>query len=276
MKVYQWGSEKDKYDSFTFPNREELHQFFDPYFDGTMIGDNWGAVHIETYKSRKKCDCTGIGRKYPIFSDRAIKVLHPYLESHVEVLPLIHPTESYYAVNVIRLVDALDYDKASLKFVEGHPDFIEEVHQYAFKPELVAQYPIFKIPEFKRLYVFVTDTFKEAVEASGLKGFKFELLWDSEVSNQDREAELERQHEEALAAIERNKGEEFSFDEAVRRIEAGKSCASGQWRLQQASDGTIRLGNLQADGSYSWIQPIYYPPILLELKWHSVNKIFAD
>ncbi|WP_088547231.1 imm11 family protein [Paenibacillus aquistagni] len=276
MKVYQWSYDCENYDTITILNYEEFRENHKSDFKGEVIGFKWNNVYMETYQSRKSCDCTGLGNNIPIFSKHAIEVLQPYLESHVEMLPLIHPSKSYFAVNVIRLVDALDYDKASLKFVEGHSDFIEEVHQYAFKPELVAQYPIFKIPEFKRLYVFVTDTFKEAIEVSGLKGFEFELLWDSEVNNEDREAELERQYEEALAAIERNKGEEFSFDEAVRRIEAGESCASGQWQLQQASDGTIRLGNLQADDSYSWIQPIYYPPILLELKWHSVNKIFAD
>ena len=35
----------------------------------------------------------------------------------------------------------------------------------------------------------------------------------------------------------------------------------------------VRLGNLQADGSYNWIQPIFYPPVLLDLKWHVVNPL---
>lgn len=49
-----------------------------------------------------------------------------------------------------------------------------------FKLNVIQDYPIFKIPEYKSLRVFVTDTFKEAVEANGLKGFTFELLWDCE------------------------------------------------------------------------------------------------
>lgn len=69
------------------------------------------------------------------------------------------------------------------------------------------------------------------MEANGLKGFTFELLWDSE-DNGDAEAKLERQYQEALAAIERNKGEEFSFKEALKRMEAGENVASGKWRLQ--------------------------------------------
>lgn len=111
-----------------------------------------------------------------------------------------------------------------------------------------------------------------AVEANELKGFTFELLWDSE-SSVDAEADLERRYQEILAAVERNKGEEFSFQVAERRILDGEGCASGKWRLQYAPDGTVRLGSLQADGSYNWIQPIYYPPILLDLKWHVVDTL---
>lgn len=103
-------------------------------------------------------------------------------------------------------------------------------------------------------------------------GFSFTLLWDSEASG-DEEAELERRYQERLEAVERSKGEEFPFQEAERRMEAGEGLASGQWRLQKAKDGTERLGRLQADGSYDWIQPIFYPPVLLDLKWHVVDPL---
>lgn len=272
MKVWKWGYESDKYDSFTFPDRDAVSEYLDPYFNGTVIGDKWGVVPFETYRSRKRCDCTGIGSNIPIFSEKAVQVLEPHLNSNTELLPLQHPSKAYYAVNVTRLIDALDYENSEVEYVEGHPGFVRDVHRFAFKLDAIQEYPIFKIPEYKRLRIFVTDTFKEAVEANGLKGFTFELLWDSE-ANSDAEADLERQYQEALAAVERNKGEEFSFDEAIKRMEAGESLASGPWRLQQASDGTVRLGNLQADGSYNWIQPIYYPPILLDLKWHVVNSL---
>ncbi|WMT43154.1 hypothetical protein RE628_13320 [Paenibacillus sp. D2_2] len=199
-------------------------------------------------------------------------MLAPYLNSNVELLPLQHPSKRFYAVNVIRLIDALDYENSEVEYVEGQPGFVRDVNRFAFKLDVIQESQIFMIPEYKSLRIFVTDTFKEAVEDNGLKGFTFELLWDSEMNN-DAEADLERQYQEAFAAVERNKGEKFSFDEAIKRMEAGESLASGQWRLQQAPDGTVRLGNLQADGSYSWIQPIFYPPALLDLKWHVVDSL---
>ncbi|GGG18419.1 imm11 family protein [Paenibacillus aceti] len=273
MKVWKWGYESDKYDSFTFPDPLEVFdQYFDPYFNGTVIGEKWGVVPFETYRSRKRCDCTGIGSNIPIFSEKAVRLLEPYLNSNAELLPLQHPSKAYYAVNVTRIIDALDYENSVIEYVKGRPHLIDQVHRFVFKLDVIQEHAIFKIPEYKSLRIFVTDTFKDAVEANGLKGFTFELLWDSE-ANSDAEADLERQYQEALAAVEHNKGEEFPFDEAIKRMEAGESLASGPWRLQQAPDSTVRLGNLQADGSCNWIQPIYYPPILLDLKWHVVNSL---
>lgn len=182
MKIWQWGYESDNYDSFTFPNQNEFNQYFDPNFNGMVIGDKWGSVHFETYRSRKACDCTGVGSNYPIFSDRAVQVLAPYLSCNVELLPLKHLTMNFYAVNVIRLLDGLDYKHSEIEFVEGHPNFVKNVNRYAFKIDVIHDYPIFKIPEYRRRRVYVSDAFKEAVEENGLKGFTFELLWDSEAS----------------------------------------------------------------------------------------------
>ncbi len=275
MKVWKWGFDSDKYDSFIFPNTSEFYEYFQPYFDGTVIGDKWGNVQFETEHSGKTTDCTGRGSNFPIFSELAVQTLAPYLDSNAEVLPLQHPTESFYAINVIRLIDGLDYENSTLEYDKNRPNMVRRVLRFVFNLDVIQEYPIFKIPQYKRLSVFVTDTFKEAVEANGLKGFTFELLWDSEASG-DEEEELERRYQERLAAVERDKGEEFSFQEAERRMEAGEGLASGQWRLQKAGDGTARLGRLQADGSYNWIQPIFYPPIFFDLKWHVVDALLVD
>ncbi|OZQ69248.1 hypothetical protein CA600_03500 [Paenibacillus sp. VTT E-133280] len=275
MKVWRWGFEADKYETFSFPNPEDSKKYLRSRFNTEPLGEEWQNVHVEITGSRKVGDCTGVNSNIPIFSEQAVQVLAPYLTSNVELLPLQHPTKSFYAVNVTRLIDGLDYEKSIIEYIEEHPNVIKNVSSFAFKKDIIQDYPIFKIPEYKRLRVFVTDTFKSAVEASKLKGFTFELLWDSE-ANLNTEADLERQYQEMLAAVERNKGTEFSFQEAERRILDGEGCASGKWRLQHAPDGTVRLGNLQWDGTYNWIQPIFHPPILLDLMWHKVNILPID
>nr|WP_159036303.1 hypothetical protein [Clostridium botulinum] len=39
---------------------------------------------------------------------------------------------------------------------------------------------IFKVCEYSKIFVFVSDEFKNLVESSGLKGFLFIEVWDSE------------------------------------------------------------------------------------------------
>lgn len=272
MRVWRWGYESDKFETITFPLMSEVFaQYFDPYFNGLPLNDKWGEVQVETYQKRKPADCTGIGNNIPIFGERAAQVLDTLLADQAELLPLQHPDKTLYAINVIRVVDALDHERSEIEWLAGRP-LAKKIHKYVFKPQALEGCTIFKIPERKSLRVFVTDAFKEAVEANKLKGFSFELLWDSEADG-SAEVELERKYQEALAAVERSKGEEFPFSEAERRVEAGRAVASGKWRLQQAEDGSMQLGNLQADGSYNWIQPLFYPPVLLDLKWHEVEVL---
>ncbi|KGE17113.1 hypothetical protein [Paenibacillus wynnii] len=47
MKIWQWGYESDNYDSFTFPNPNDFNQYFDPNFNGAVIGANGGACNLK-------------------------------------------------------------------------------------------------------------------------------------------------------------------------------------------------------------------------------------
>lgn len=272
MKIWRWSYEPDKYDSFTFPDHAEVFKFLDEHFDGNPIGESWSEFRFETYRSRKTCDCTGIGSTLPIFSEQAIKLLEPCLNGNAEILPLQHPTKKYYAINVTRVIEGLDFQKAVLERHEQYTQIIKDITKYAFDLNAVKDYAIFKLPEFKKTRIFVTDHFKNAVEEHGLTGFEFTLLWDSEEDSASM-VDTEMRYREALEAIERNKGDEFSFQEALKKIESGEAVASGKWRIQQDHELNIILGELNPDGSYYWIEAIYYPPILLDLKWHLVNKL---
>ncbi|KGE17114.1 hypothetical protein PWYN_20945 [Paenibacillus wynnii] len=55
-----------------------------------------------------------------------------------------HPIKNFYAVNVISLLDGLDYKHSEIEFVEGHPNFVKNVSRYAFKIEVIHDYPIFR------------------------------------------------------------------------------------------------------------------------------------
>ncbi|QJC53577.1 hypothetical protein HGI30_19925 [Paenibacillus albicereus] len=241
----------------------EDFKFYD-YFNGKPMKEDWVPFEVR-HLSKKSLptDCTGVGGGVPIISERALTVLQPMIDRNVEVLPFIHPEKPYYAINVTTVLEALDYEKAIYTRNPRYPQVITDIERYAFRPEIIGDNAIFKTPEFRGTEVYVTDTFKQAVEAADLKGFAFFLLWDSEQEEQGGAA-TETEPEEV--------GEQFSFDEAQKRIEDGTVVASGEWRLKKDGDGELLLGRLYANGELSWIAPIYYPPILLDLKWHVVRE----
>ena len=87
--------------------------------------------------------------------------------------------ERYYAINVVQVIDCIDYKKAEcIRFKSSNR--VMDFTKYAFKPEMVKGKHIFKIPEHPRAYVLVSDEFRNRVLNSGLEGFHFEELWDSE------------------------------------------------------------------------------------------------
>lgn len=127
MKVWQWGFEADKYESFFFPNPEDSKKYLRSRFNTVPLGKEWQNVLVETAGSRKFSDCTGVNSNIPIFSERAVQVLTPYLASNVELLPLQHPKLSFYAVNVTPLIDGLDYEHSIIEYIKEHPTVIDKV-----------------------------------------------------------------------------------------------------------------------------------------------------
>jgi len=109
----------------------------------------------------------------PVFSERAWESLYSLVNGSVEALPLIYPSgETYFAINVLDVVDCLDLTKTKLtrNDVTGRVSSIQEYH---FRPHLLTGKHMFKLPETKALEVLVSEEFKQAVEANGLKGLIF-------------------------------------------------------------------------------------------------------
>jgi len=86
------------------------------------------------------------------------------------------------------------------------------------------------------------------------------------------EQQLHQQYIDALSQIESYSGATAGWADAYKLIQEGKAMASGQWKLQIEPQGNLLIGNLTSGGQYGWIEPIYIPPILLDLQWHEVEK----
>ncbi len=130
----------------------------------------------------------------PVFSKRACDTLQELLTENGELLPLYCGETVYYAFNVLTAIEAVNLERSNVEWVwalgsEGPRKKIGRVLAYEFIPETVAGCVIFRVPSLYYEEVFVTSTFEQSVQAGGLEGFSFDLLWPQDAV---RAAERER------------------------------------------------------------------------------------
>ena len=101
------------------------------------------------------------------------------ISKNIEILPIDFNEKEFFGINVITVLDAIDYEKSIYKtYRDGKR--IMAFKKYAFLPDVIENVSIFKISDEKTRYAFVSDEFKQVVENNNLLGFKFKLVWDSE------------------------------------------------------------------------------------------------
>lgn len=179
MKIWQLRFELDKYENL-MPVRgftaDEIRSF-----DGRKMKENWNplpVIRMEPEKGLELGDAPGF--TIPVFSKRALEILRPLIQNNIEELELQFQEGEYYGINVITVLNVIDYTKSIYEmYRDGNRIMVFE--KYAFKDcaEIVDN-NIFKIVDEPTRWAFVTEKFKKAAEENHLSGFKFKLVWDSE------------------------------------------------------------------------------------------------
>jgi len=148
-------------------------------FIGKSLLDSWVKPNLVVINEKgrlKRGDCPYFG--ILVFSIFAIEILNDLMKDCVELLGIDCDSGNYKIINLINVVDCLDYSKSVIqRYDDG--ERISNIKKYAFIPEKIFNQNIFVIPERPRSPVFVSNEFKNRVLESGLKGFKFEEIWDS-------------------------------------------------------------------------------------------------
>lgn len=268
MRVYQLSS--DNQDQLFYDNMEHNYpMYFENQFNGVPV-ERWGGIKFYSTKGLD-LDMIALSAGTLALSKKAIVATQDLLADKVEPLPLEHDSLELFAINVLNVVPALDRSRTELRL---WPDGgIRKITRHAFSQEIIKDCAIFKIPEFISTYIFVTDAFRERVLQHGLTGFRFNELWDSAAIPADKE--MQRQlYLDRLAEIERTKGQEYSFAEVIERMrKKNKAAVSGKQKLQLDENDSLLIGDLLEDTlTYAWMDPIYIPPIFLDMKWHLVEK----
>jgi len=230
---------------------------------------NWEPVEFySSHRKKSKSDYIKFLLGSPILSWKARNVLEPYIANDVQFLPIIHELD-LSLVNVVNVLDCVNYSRSKIR--TGFQGVFVGFDSIGFNEDMLQDQFIFKIKEQVEHHVYVTDVFKDIVQQSKLKGFDFIEVWDSELTV-EKEEEMKKQFEEKLKELNDASQLVLDWNAAHLLVEDDKAVASGAWKLQKNKKGTILLGKLSHDLTYDWIDPMYYPPVLLSLKWREIEK----
>ncbi len=101
------------------------------------------------------------------------------LTDNAEILPLDCEDGNFYAINVINVMDCINYEKSQYKtFRDGTR--IMRFTKYVFIEKKIEGMNLFKIKDEPLKRPFVSEEFRKRAIDNNLTGFKFELAWDSE------------------------------------------------------------------------------------------------
>lgn len=178
MKVYRLDFDVDNYKSIQLCEKVDADYY--QMFDGSSLKDCWIIPNVKVYEEDEGLlEGDAPGFNIPVLNKKALNVLYPLIKNSIELLPLRMNEELLYGINVITVLDAMNYDLSDyITFKDGKR--IMCFKKYCFIDDIVRNHDIFKIIDLRRGFVFVSERFYKYVLDNELKGFKMELVYDSE------------------------------------------------------------------------------------------------
>lgn len=154
--------------------------------EGVSLGDRWYPIAVafnhEFDKPRKKGQVGDVASSFstcPILSGRSVDGLRALLERHGELLPLSCDEGEHFVFNPLTVIDAIDFDKSTVERLEDGSIW-DMGNRYYFRAELLTDIAVFMVPQLSGS-IFVTDLFVSLVSELGLSGFRFPVVWDSDM-----------------------------------------------------------------------------------------------
>lgn len=189
MKIYSVHADHDKYDACIInfeacakehPNLTNYEMMF--MLDGRSVASEWWPRKMERYNELPLADyISKLSGDVLIMRREAIEKLRP-LFGNIEVLPIDCDFGDYWAVNVMDVLDCIDYDMSEFKrFAQKDPNVLPRImifRKFAFRPEQIRGHHVFKIIDQPKSHIFVDEVFMEEIEKQNITGFKCKLVWE--------------------------------------------------------------------------------------------------
>lgn len=185
MKIYKLKPELNNENiGVQFVKREDisLKEFEDEILVGNPQNGRFNYWEMEVIDGYNFVDLPKLwcATETLAFSERAKECFERLFEGHVEFIPEKLENSNLYIVNVLNIIDAIDYEKAKLRKLDT--GLVVGIEKYAFNYDKIKESPIFKVLLNGRIFsteVFVTSETKTIAEDEKLTGFSFLEVWDS-------------------------------------------------------------------------------------------------
>ena len=186
MRIYRMEADlAEKNVSFLgLLDHESFIEFDKELCEGMPVSDAFRFVELERDKSNPRetefmdCSKLWIAVGIVLFNQKAKDCLEGVFGDYVEFVPAKYQDDIYYIVNVLNVIDGLNYEKSEFK--KTHDGSPYSVKKFSFKPNIVKDVSIFKVFLKDHIYstnLLVSQEVKDIVEANGLTGFSFEEVW---------------------------------------------------------------------------------------------------
>lgn len=179
MKIWHISADVNNYNNIVTTNKNDSDKL---EFNGGHLLDRWQTMKVKEIRTKKEGDYPSLLPNIPVLSEKALNVLQELIEPSVEVLPLSCGRKTYNAINVVDVIDCINYKKSEYRTFASSGR-IMLFTKYSFIPDLIREKHIFKIIDEPGRRPFVSDKFKQLVEENGLLGFEFDLVWDLSVDS---------------------------------------------------------------------------------------------
>ena len=189
MQIYSVSTDFDKFDSclVDYDASAKIRPTDGPEWDmmidfgGMRQGDKWWprVMELDHRKKTRLGDYVSkLDGDVMILEKKAIEKLYPIM-GEVEILPLICDFGDYWAVNILNVLDCIDYDKSEFVWLNEEEHRIMYFKKYVFRSEQIEGHHLFKIIDLPKSAIFVDDIFVDLVKKCKITGFSFKPVWDA-------------------------------------------------------------------------------------------------
>ena|SRR5579871_1393525 len=183
MKVYKIRADVGNYQSLLLSD-DALAATDAVIFDGMPKASTWKPIELYClYPKLKQGDFYGFVSGTLVIPPATLDKTRMFFEMAGELLPVIYNQETWYLINILECINALDQDRSEWLLTEDGRKV--SLRKYAFHQNRFVVSSLFKVPETCRAHILTyerskdpDEEFKAFVESEGLTGLVFEEVWN--------------------------------------------------------------------------------------------------